>query len=130
MLSQTVPHVHEIAEALQRDLAATPRRNFIGGAWVEAASGRTFDVLNPATGAVLARCADSDAEDVDRAVKAARAAFAVRSRRGTFRFKWRRGSWRRRLPPVAQSCSSPLSRPRSAPSVSSSCARRREFPRA
>jgi phenylacetaldehyde dehydrogenase len=75
MPTQTVPHVHEIAEALQRDLAATPRRNFIGGAWVEAASGRTFDVLNPATGAVLARCADSDAEDVDRAVKAARAAF-------------------------------------------------------
>ena len=75
MPTQTVPPVHEIAEALQRDLATTSRRNFIGGAWVEAASGRTFDVLNPATGTVLARCADSHAEDVDRAVRAARAAF-------------------------------------------------------
>jgi phenylacetaldehyde dehydrogenase len=66
--------IREVAGTLQRGLAAAPRRNFIGGQWVEAASGRTFDVLNPATGRVLARCADSGAEDVDRAVAAARKA--------------------------------------------------------
>jgi phenylacetaldehyde dehydrogenase len=71
---QNTNTVREIADALQRELSATPRRNFIGGAWVEAASGKTFDVLNPATGRVLARCADSQAEDIDRAVAAARRA--------------------------------------------------------
>ena len=44
----------------------------IDGAWSEAAA--TFDDLNPATGEVLARVADASAEEVDRAVKAARAA--------------------------------------------------------
>ncbi|HJQ45851.1 MAG TPA: aldehyde dehydrogenase family protein [Amycolatopsis sp.] len=44
----------------------------IDGTWSEAAG--TFDDLNPATGEVLARVADASAEDVDRAVKAARAA--------------------------------------------------------
>ena len=66
--------LRELAETLQRDLASAPRRNCIDGQWVEAASGRTFEVLNPATGRVLARCADSGAEDVDRAVAAARKA--------------------------------------------------------
>lgn len=47
----------------------------IGGRWVDGASGRTFDVLNPATGEVLARVAEADKEDVSRAVAAARAAF-------------------------------------------------------
>jgi acyl-CoA reductase-like NAD-dependent aldehyde dehydrogenase len=47
----------------------------IDGKWVEAASGKTFETPNPATGAVLARIAEGDAEDVDRAVRAARRAF-------------------------------------------------------
>jgi acyl-CoA reductase-like NAD-dependent aldehyde dehydrogenase len=47
----------------------------IGGRWVDAASGKTFEVLNPATGEVLARVAEADREDVNRAVAAARAAF-------------------------------------------------------
>jgi len=74
-MPQASSPVREIAESLKRDLAAKPRRNYIGGAWVDSASGATFEVLNPATGTVLARCADSTAEDVDAAVKAARAAF-------------------------------------------------------
>lgn len=45
---------------------------FIDGAWTDAAA--TFEDLNPATGEVLARVADASAEDVDRAVRAARAA--------------------------------------------------------
>src|SRR5258706_4760190 len=48
---------------------------FINGAFVDAASGATFECVSPVDGAVLARVAAGDAEDVDRAVKAARAAF-------------------------------------------------------
>src|ERR1700674_5124313 len=47
----------------------------INGKWVEAASGKTFPTFNPATGEVLSRVAEGDEEDIDRAVKAARAAF-------------------------------------------------------
>jgi phenylacetaldehyde dehydrogenase len=50
-------------------------RILINGKWVEAASGKTFATYNPATGEVLARVAEGDREDIDRAVKAARAAF-------------------------------------------------------
>jgi betaine-aldehyde dehydrogenase len=47
----------------------------IDGERVAAASGRTFDVMNPATGEVMAKVPDAQAADVDRAVKAARRAF-------------------------------------------------------
>jgi len=47
----------------------------IDGKWVGAASGKTFDTINPATGQVLAAVAEGDREDIDRAVKAARRAF-------------------------------------------------------
>ena len=48
----------------------------IGGAWVESADGRTFDVETPATrGRVIAEVPRSAAADVDRAVRAASAAF-------------------------------------------------------
>jgi aldehyde dehydrogenase (NAD+) len=56
-------------------LDGKPKKLLIGGKWVEAASGKTFDVRNPATGAVIASVAEGAAEDVDRAVVAARAAF-------------------------------------------------------
>ena len=46
----------------------------IGSEWVPAASGKTFETYNPATGEVLARVAAGDSEDIDRAVKTARAA--------------------------------------------------------
>lgn len=51
------------------------KRMLIGGKWVEAASGRTFSSINPATGEVLAEVAEGDAEDIERAVAAARGAF-------------------------------------------------------
>jgi len=54
---------------------AKPRNLLIGGKWVPAASGKTFDTLNPATGEVLAQVAEGDREDINRAVKAARHAF-------------------------------------------------------
>lgn len=47
---------------------------------MDAASGRTFETLNPASEKVLASVAHGEAEDVNRAVGAARAAFADGSR--------------------------------------------------
>ncbi|TLF97555.1 aldehyde dehydrogenase family protein [Nocardia cyriacigeorgica] len=58
-----------------RSFLDRPKRLFIGGEWVEAASGRTFTTEDPATGATLAEVAHGAAEDVDRAVRAARQAF-------------------------------------------------------
>jgi len=54
---------------------AQKRKMLINGKWVEAASGKTFATLNPATGEVLANVAEGDREDINRAVSAARAAF-------------------------------------------------------
>jgi acyl-CoA reductase-like NAD-dependent aldehyde dehydrogenase len=48
---------------------------FIGNRFVSAASGKTFTCINPATGRTLTQVSAGDKEDVDRAVKAARAAF-------------------------------------------------------
>jgi betaine-aldehyde dehydrogenase len=53
----------------------TPYRMLIDGEWVAAASGRTLEVMDPATGTAMATVPDAQAEDVDRAVKAARRAF-------------------------------------------------------
>jgi acyl-CoA reductase-like NAD-dependent aldehyde dehydrogenase len=50
-------------------------KNYVGGVWVEARSGATFDTYNPATEALIAPAALSSADDVDAAVKAAKAAY-------------------------------------------------------
>ena len=50
-------------------------QNFIGGQWVPAQSGKTFDTLDPANEEVIASVPDGDAADVDLAVKAARKQF-------------------------------------------------------
>jgi acyl-CoA reductase-like NAD-dependent aldehyde dehydrogenase len=47
----------------------------VGGEWVDAHSGATFETVNPYTGKVWATAPDADAKDVDRAVRAAREAF-------------------------------------------------------
>jgi hypothetical protein len=47
----------------------------IDGKWVDAKSGKKFDVFDPATGQAIAAVAEADAADVDEAVKAARRAF-------------------------------------------------------
>ncbi|MCH7488573.1 MAG: aldehyde dehydrogenase family protein [Chloroflexi bacterium] len=52
-----------------------PTKFLINGEWVEPASGKYYDDVNPSTGATLAKVAEGGAEDIDRAVKAARAAF-------------------------------------------------------
>ncbi|MDQ1047483.1 aldehyde dehydrogenase [Streptomyces sp. V4I2] len=53
----------------------TTLRHFIGGAWVEPASGEYFESANPATREVLYRAARGNAADIDQAVAAARKAF-------------------------------------------------------
>ncbi|MFL6029728.1 MAG: aldehyde dehydrogenase family protein [Gaiellaceae bacterium] len=50
-------------------------QNFIGGEWVDSASGETFESTSPATGDSIGVFPKSNAEDVDRAVDAARAAY-------------------------------------------------------
>src|SRR5271169_4435150 len=50
-------------------------KNYVNGEWVASASGETFSVYDPSTEEVIAQVAAAGAVDVDRAVKAARAAF-------------------------------------------------------
>ena len=57
------------------DFVSRKHQMLINGKWVDAASGKSFPTFNPATGEVLAHVAEGDREDIDRAVKAARAAF-------------------------------------------------------
>src|SRR5262249_46893014 len=61
------------------------RRMLIDGRWVEAASGKTFTTYDPATEEPLAEVPAGEAEDVDRAARAARRAFEG-------------GPWRRMTP--------------------------------
>src|SRR5262249_54994744 len=75
---------HERARSLE-----LRTRAFISGNYVDAASGATFDSINPGTGKLLARVASCDTEDVNRAVSAARAAF-------------RKGSWANLAPKERQ----------------------------
>jgi acyl-CoA reductase-like NAD-dependent aldehyde dehydrogenase len=50
---------------------------WIGGKWVDAESGKTFDTYNPATGEKYAQVPQGDKADVDKAVEAARKAFPI-----------------------------------------------------
>ena len=56
-------------------VSVTQHKQFIGGEWVEASSGETLEVLNPSTGEVIAEVPRSTAEDVERAVEAAKKAW-------------------------------------------------------
>jgi 1-pyrroline dehydrogenase len=49
-------------------------QNLVGGEWVDSASGEKMEVLNPATGETIAEVPRASAEDVDRAVQAAKRA--------------------------------------------------------
>lgn len=65
----------ELTSIARPSLLDAPEQDMlIGGRRVAAASGKRFETRNPATGELLAMVAQGDAEDVDRAVKAARAA--------------------------------------------------------
>jgi phenylacetaldehyde dehydrogenase len=60
-------------------LASGPKGLLIGGRWVDAVSGKTFETLNPATERTLTLVAEADSTDVDKAVAAARHAFEATS---------------------------------------------------
>src|SRR5438309_10288884 len=70
-------------------------KNFVGGEWVDAASGDTFESRSPATGETVGVFPKSSAEDVDRAVEAAKAAYedwrlVPAPRRGEILFRFAR----------------------------------------
>lgn len=68
---------------------AKPKKLFIDGRWVEAASGKTFSTIDPASEQVICEVAEGDREDVDRAAKAAHKAFYE-------------GEWSRMIPAVRE----------------------------
>src|SRR3954468_22653310 len=55
-------------------VTVSQHKNFIGGEWVDAIEGGTMEVLNPATGDVIAQVPSGTQADVDRAVEAAKKA--------------------------------------------------------
>lgn len=69
------PYNPGLLEQLRVRYSAGTTKMLIGNQWVEAASGETFETLNPSTGELIANVASAGDVDVDRAVVAARAAF-------------------------------------------------------
>ncbi|PSN35729.1 Succinate-semialdehyde dehydrogenase [Blattella germanica] len=57
------------------DVPLVRNKAFVNGAWVSAASGKTFDVKNPANGEVISTVPDMDASDTEKAIQAAAEAF-------------------------------------------------------
>ena len=80
----------KIAPEVNQFITST-RKMLIDGKWVEAVSGKTFPVYNPATGEIMAQVAEGDKEDIERAVRAARKAFDV-------------GPWRKMTPSQRGRC--------------------------
>jgi phenylacetaldehyde dehydrogenase len=68
--------VQERLDERVADFISHPGKLLIDGQWAESASGKTFDTINPATEEKLAEAAHGEAADIDRAVRAARQAFA------------------------------------------------------
>ncbi len=74
-LMATVTAHQELLPEVQAFLDTPLHKAFIGGTWVEARSGATFEVLNPGTGERLATVTSLQKDDVDAAVDAAVSAF-------------------------------------------------------
>ncbi|HTC71466.1 MAG TPA: aldehyde dehydrogenase family protein, partial [Solirubrobacteraceae bacterium] len=66
----------EALGASAREFIAQPHRLLIGSERLDAADGRTFTTVDPATGAEIAQVALAGSEDVERAVAAARTALS------------------------------------------------------
>ncbi len=73
-MTTAAAHPHALSDPA-RTFAAAPHRLLIGGERLEAADGRTFESVDPATGRPIADFPQAGAEDVDRAVRTAREAF-------------------------------------------------------
>jgi phenylacetaldehyde dehydrogenase len=70
-----MPKPAEPSPATKKFLSRSPHKLLINGEWVASTSNETFEVQNPADGSRLADVAKGGPQDVDRAVRAARAAF-------------------------------------------------------
>jgi aminobutyraldehyde dehydrogenase len=57
-------------------VAVTQHKNLVGGEWVDSLGGETMEVLNPATGEVIAEVPKGTEQDVERAVEAAQKAWS------------------------------------------------------
>jgi 1-pyrroline dehydrogenase len=62
-------------EGTAMSVSVTQHKMFVGGEWVDSSSGEVMEVLNPATGEVIAEVPRGTAEDVERAVDAAKKAW-------------------------------------------------------
>ena len=74
-----------MAHALRNEVTqflAGQHRHLIDGEWRDSASGKTFQVYDPATGKPIASVAEGAAAEIDLAVSAARRSFADRRWRG------------------------------------------------
>jgi 5-carboxymethyl-2-hydroxymuconic-semialdehyde dehydrogenase len=65
----------EFIDQIRSKLARTTVEHYINGQWTEGARGETFETLDPSTNRVLARAWRGHSEDIDRAARAAHAAF-------------------------------------------------------
>src|SRR5271154_5648135 len=78
-MATAVPSVERAAKGVTSsavlDFLRKPKQLLIGGKWVSAKSGKTFETINPANEEVLALVPEGDKADVDEAVKAARKAY-------------------------------------------------------
>lgn len=74
-MSVSTPELAALHPAVEKFLSSGPTKLLIDGKWVAAASGETFDVINPSDESVLCQAAYGRAEDINRAVAAARHAF-------------------------------------------------------
>jgi acyl-CoA reductase-like NAD-dependent aldehyde dehydrogenase len=74
-----VPSIERAAKGVTSNAALAflgkPKHLLIGGKWVPAKSGKTFETINPANEEILALAAEGDKADVDEAVKVARKAY-------------------------------------------------------
>ncbi len=68
-----------------KEFISSSKQMLVDGKWVDAASGKTFPVYNPASGEEIVQVAEGDKEDIERAVSAARNSFD-------------KGLWRRLTP--------------------------------
>src|SRR5271155_4017324 len=59
----------------ESQVAVSATKLLINNRWIASESGKTFATVNPATGEEICQVAEADAADVEKAVKAARAAF-------------------------------------------------------
>ena len=74
-------------------MVVPPAKLFINGRWEDSASGRSIEVVNPATGEKIGAAPDGNAVDIDRAVGAARASFEAKTWRGMDPSKRERILW-------------------------------------